>query len=487
MATRVSAEPRALRDLVRSRSAAWSLVLGGAVAAGIALHLWVLHAFGAIESDEAIVGLMAQDVLHGDFHVFFWLQYYSGTQEVLLTALVFALVGSSVIALKLVPIALFAAAAVVTWRIGIRTVGEPAARVGAALLWVWPPFFVYHSAKARAAYGIGLLCASIALLFVLRLRERDSRLDAVLLGLALGCGIWSTPQALVMPLPALAWLAWRRPRAFRLAPYALLGGLVGGAPWIAWNVTHRFKGVFPASSLAGEGSTFWSRLSDLFTKVLPEGLGLRLPFTLDWILPVALGAALTALAIAAFLWLLAQRPPGTEPLLVIGAVYPVVYAASSFTYFTDEPRYLTFVLPVPALLIGRYLARLPLAAIGIGIATALSAIYLVKLEHQGRFRFIGQPDNMQPLIGLLERKGQNRVFADYWVAYRIDFESNERIIATSTGFSRNADYDRIVRAAPNPAYVFVAGSAAERGQRGRLLSRGYERRAVGGWAAYLHG
>jgi hypothetical protein len=486
MATRVSAEPRALRDLVRGRALAWPLLIGGAVAAGIALRVWVLHALGAIESDEAIVGLMAQDVLHGEFHVFYWLNFYSGTQEVLLTALVFALAGPSVLALKLVPIALFAGAAVVTWRVGIRTVGEPAARVGAALMWVWPPFFVFWSTKARSAYGMGLICATLALWMVLRLRERDSRLDAAVLGFAIGCGIWSTQQSLLMVIPALAWLAWRRLGAFRLAPYALLGGAIGAGPWIAWNVTHGLKGVLPVSSVAGEGSTYWSRFSDLFTTVLPDALGLRLAYSQDWLVPTALGAALTALVVAAFVWLLVRRPPGTEPLLVIGAFYPFVYAATSFTYFTDEPRYLVFVVPVPALLVARFLTRRSLAAAGLAAATALSAVYLVKLEHEGRFRYLGQPDDIGPLIALLERQGQTRVLADYWYAYRIDFESNERIIATSTGFSRNAGYDRIVRAAPNPAYVFVAGSAAERAQRGRLLRRGYERRAAGGWAAYLH-
>ena len=57
------------------------------------------------ESDEAIVGLMAEDALDGELHVFYWVNYYSGTQEVLLTAALFALVGPSVVAMKVVPVA----------------------------------------------------------------------------------------------------------------------------------------------------------------------------------------------------------------------------------------------------------------------------------------------------------------------------------------------------------------------------------------------
>ena len=483
------ARPAALgraRDLLRGDSLTWTLLIGGALAAGVALRVWILTGpLGMAESDEAIVGLMAQDVLDGEFHVFYWVNYYSGTQEVLLTAALFALVGPSVAALKVVPAVLIGLACLVTWRIGRLTVGEPAARIGAALMWVWPPFLVFWSTKARSAYAMGLLCGAVVLWFAVRLREQPARLDAFVLGFALGCGVWSTQQSLFLGLPAVAWLVWTRRDVLRLAHWAVLGGVVGGAPWIAWNLTHGLKGVLPVTSVAGEDTTYFSRFADLFTIVLPEWLGLRLAYSKDWLVWPPVGVALTAVAVALAVVVLVRRPRGTAPLLVALAAYPFVYSATSFTYFTDEPRYLTFIAPVPALLIGRALRRPAYGAAALAVAVAWTAFYLVRLEDQGRFRYLGQPADMGPLIALLDRERQDRVFADYWIAYRLDFESNERIIATSTGFVRNAEYDELVNAAPDPAYVYVEGSREDLAARRRLEADGYRRLTSGGWTAYV--
>jgi hypothetical protein len=481
-----AALPARALGAVRGLSRTWALFVGGALVAGVALRVWILAGpLGMAESDEAIVGLMSEDVLDGTFHVFYWVNYYSGTQEVLLTAALFALVGSSVVAMKVVPAILIGLACLVTWRIGRLTVGEPAARIGAALMWVWPPFLVFWSTKARSAYGIGLLCAAVVLWMALRLRERNSRLDAAVLGFALGCGVWSTQQSLLMALPAITWLVWRRPGVLRLSHYAIAGGVVGGAPWIVWNLTHGLKGVLPVTSVAGEESTYFSRLGDLFTIVLPEWLGVRLPYSKDWLVWAPLGVALTAAAVTLLLVALARRPRDAEPLLVIAAVYPFLYAATSFTFFTDEPRYLTFIAPVPALLLATLLRRPRVAVGALAVAVAWTAFYLVRLEDQGRFRYLAQPADMGPLITLLEEEGQDRVFADYWIAYRLDFESGERIIATSTGFVRNQEYDELVKADPSPAYVYVEGSSQDDAARLRLEPRGYSRVTSGGWTAYV--
>ena len=114
-----------------------------------------------------------------------------------------------------------------------------------------PPFLVWWSTKARALYGSGLAIGLAALLLTLRLRERDSKWDAALLGFVLGLGVWATLQSMLLALPALVWLAWRRAAAYRLAPFALPGLLLGSSPWLAWNVRHDWNAVVPRS-VAGE-------------------------------------------------------------------------------------------------------------------------------------------------------------------------------------------------------------------------------------------
>jgi hypothetical protein len=109
------------------------------------------------------------------------------------------------------------------------------------------------------------------------------------------------------------------------------------------------------------------------------------------------------------------------------------------------------------------------------------------LEDSGAFRFIGQPDDIAPVIRVLEREGQTQVVADYWIAYRLTFESGERIIAASSGFSRYPSFEERVRQSPTPAYVFVDDALSERRARPKLEARGYRRVPVDGWVAFIHG
>src|SRR4051812_8428750 len=92
-------------------SARTVVAVAATVVAGIVLRVWVYRsAAGAPDSDEAIVGLMPRHILHGEFTVFFWGQVYGGSQEALLAAPLTAILGSSLLAVRLVPIALAAVA-----------------------------------------------------------------------------------------------------------------------------------------------------------------------------------------------------------------------------------------------------------------------------------------------------------------------------------------------------------------------------------------
>jgi len=64
--------------------------------AGLALRLVVLHsAMGVLDSDEAVVGLMATGFQHGHFRAMYWGQSYGGTIEQALAAVVFSIAGVS--------------------------------------------------------------------------------------------------------------------------------------------------------------------------------------------------------------------------------------------------------------------------------------------------------------------------------------------------------------------------------------------------------
>jgi len=468
---------------------AFTILVVVAAVAGLVLRVWILASpLGALDSDEAISGLMALHMLDGEVSALYWLGNYGGTLESAVAALVFAVFGSSVVALKLTTLALFAAAAVLTWRVGIRTVGPRAALAGAALFWISPAYFVWWSTKARAFYGMGVFLALIIFLLALRLRDQGSRRDAAFLGLAVGLGWWTSPGVLVLAAPVLVWLVWRRPSVVRLVPFALPGLVIGIAPWLAWNVRNGWLSL-DLSPVASEQSTFVDRLTNLFHYVLPTWLGLRVPFSLDWLLGPLVGWVGLGVALAGFAVLVARRRPALEPLLLTAALFPLLYALSKFTYYAAEPRYVVYLSPVLALLAGSALVTPLRAWVALAAALTLSVAGLVQMHREQLFQPLAQdvpvPSDLGGVIGLLEQEGENRVLANYWIAYRISFESAERVIATSTGFVRYQPHDTLVRRSAYPARVYVQGSTVEARARTELRSRGYRRLETGGFVVYV--
>lgn len=458
--------------------------VGAGVLIGVALRVWVLASpLGALNADEAVMGLMARHALDGEFSAFFWGQTYGGSQEALLAVPVFALVGSGVLALKLVTVSLYALAAVLVWAVGRRTVGEPAAAVGALLFWGSPAYLVYASTKALPTYGFGLTCALVVALVALRLGERDSRLDAAVLGLALGLGWWATPQVALLALPMLAWLGWRRPPVCRLAWIAAPAFLVGASPWFAWNALNNWASL-DAEAVAGAGTTYAERFVDFFRYVLPTWLGVRVPFSLEWVIGAPLGIAIVVLLLVGLGLLFVRRPSGLTPLLLVAAAFPFLYAYSSYAYYIQEPRYLVIVAPVSALLIGWLAVRRPAAFVVIPFVLVLSVAGLVSMRRDGLSEPLALPRDISPLLSALEREGVDRVLANYWLAYRISFESQERVIATSTGFVRYQPHDRLVRGERFPAHVFLRGSGREAALAPKLEARGYRRLETGDFIVY---
>ena len=78
----------------------------------------------------------------------------------LLTVPVFLVAGSSLFALRIVPIVLSGVAAFLVWRVGRRTIGEPAAGVAGALFWIWPPFTLFLVTRQQGFYASNLVYGS---------------------------------------------------------------------------------------------------------------------------------------------------------------------------------------------------------------------------------------------------------------------------------------------------------------------------------------
>lgn len=505
----VGAETGSDRSLVRA-------LVPVLVLYGVAIRVWMLRTrIGSLDADEAIVGLMARHIQDGEFPMFYWGQIYGGPHEPLLTAGFFELLGSSTLVLKVVAVLLAALGCVLIWRVGRRTVGEPAATVGALMFWIWPPAFVWWTVKSRGFYHATLVIGLGVLLLVLRLAQRDTEggrseearhapRDMVLLGALVATGVWCSPQSIFFSAPALVWLAMRRFSVIKLAPLGVFGAIVGAFPWWVDQLDHDWFAL-RSSGASIAMPTYGDHLRGFFETGLPGALGLKLADGSRWVgggFGKACYVALLVLFVVSLLWeVVPARARGPLRsarwlLLTMVIVYPFLFALSPFSWFVAHPRYLYYLTPVLALLLARGLVALrwPGIAAGLVVVITLSTGAFAVMHRDGVFFPSAEgvliPDDLDPLFDFMAERGIEHVYADYWLAYCVAFESEEQLVVTAyRGAVRHTEADAAVRAAPGAAYLFLRGSTSEPVFQDEVTAQAipHERFDVGGFIVYALG
>jgi hypothetical protein len=471
-----------------SPAAAVALIAGGLAARAIVLH----GAMGALDSDEAVVGLMARSFQHGHLRAMYWGQAYGGTIEQAVAAVVFSVFGVSTLALKLVPVALDAVAAMLTWRVGLRATTRRAAAVAGLLMWVWPGVFVWWSTKERGFYEacLGLSVAVVLLALQIgqtpRLTHRVELVRWAALGLCAGLAFWESPQSLYVLVPVAVWLAvwqWRRCAGAIVAVPAFAAGAL---PWIVWNAANRWHGL-KAQPAAVPGG-YSSHLRTFARAGLPTVLGLRTAYTQAWIAGhwhrLLYVAALLVLAVGVLR--LGRRG---APILLVLAAFPLIHAGFPSSGYVGEGRYLYFLLPWLALAVASATRRSASTAVVVVLAVAVSVAGLVHMR-DATAPFAGGkplPDNFAPLERALESHGVTRAWADYWIAYRVTFETRGRVIVAPTSTDRFPAYTAAVKAAASPADLFLAGSRTEAAFAAGLDARGIATTSfsAGPWVVFV--
>jgi len=490
------------------------LVVAAAVQAGVSLA-------GPIPwtSDQAVVAIMAEDILRGVHPAFYYGSAYAGTLEPHWVAAVFSLMGASVGAYRLAMGVLLTAFVYVVYRLARTRFSGRTALLAAAYLALPPWFLLYKGLTSDGHYvtaailGAGCLCAALRLEDSFR-AGRGTHLRAVALGLVSGAAWWTDPLSSYFFLGIAVWFLVVQPAILgrlSLYPLFLAGFLVGGFPWWISNIRWDWKSLRAPELATTDLPQALSQLKTVATLGMPILFGSRPVFyqtaTYAGELLVSLALGIVPLGVAlVFVWKWRKKlrkgvrlgkPRAARALFLLILVVLCGIAAVSVSGRSDlvEPRFLfplygafaiLFAFSVCRLFRDRLAGRvLAVTLLTLALYTAVRGFVVADLHRVSLDRT--NDGSLEDLISELRNRGLRSVYSSYWVAYRLAFESREQVIATpfgNTRLVRVARYERAVNADPRPAFV-VFGSEADELRR-YLLRRGepFEHFVLGPFAVF---
>lgn len=481
---------------------------------GLILRLdFVIPVDFVIDADEAIVGLMAKHISEGrEIPIFYYGQSYMGSFEAILAAQVFKLYGPSSAALKAVPLFFSVLFIIVVFYISYFLGGRRTALIGAALAAIPPCPLVVWSAKARGGFIEILVVGGLAVLFAIHWLRKGGQSSArtFLIGALLGFGWWINNQIVYFMLPIglffiLRLQSWRE--ALRHFLLGMTAFFLGGLPFWLYNLNHDFAsfGMFTSASPYEVSK----HISGLFSISIPTILGAKRFWQSHDIFPLATGlyylvyGALLATVLfyrrrqaGSLLKFGLPDDPGAELLLLLLFSVLSVFVVSSFGYLVQAPRYL---LPV-------YVAIIPLTALAISIAAQYSralaiillfgvlGLNLLSCYTSGR-SIPGEPfvykeqrvaRSHAELIDWLDSRNISWVRTNYWIGYRLAFETGERIrfeLFREPGQLRIREYSAEAkkRGVDTMPLVLVPAQSEIVEEALRLLNFSFQAASVGGY------
>ncbi len=463
------------------------------VAAMIGLKLALLAADAVpFNSDEAVVGLMARHIRQGERPVFFYGQAYLGSLDTWLVAISFSIFGDSVASIRIVQIALYAGVTITAYLLARRILADEWAARATALLFAIPiPLVTTYTTATLGGYGETLLIGHLLLLLTYRLGNTaaptvaSNRLAWFPFGLLAGVGFWTAVMTMVYVVPAALWLTWNLRR--RIGPgvaIAAVAFFIGSAPWWAALVELRGAPLREMLGLSERGITIAESyvqsvgLHVLYFVIfgLPVLFGLRFPWSADLIAPVFAPIAL-AISLAA-IWRAARcrRTVSAAPLWGIVACLTAGFLLTSFGNDPSGRYFLPLYLPL-SIFIADLLSRLRAHRAWAG-QLSLAALLGYNLLGNGLAASTLPPGittqfdpvtsiewrRDRELIDFLVAHDATRGYSNYWITFRIAFESDEIVIFAPrlpyhTDFrytphdDRYPAYSRQVDAAPHAAYI----------------------------------
>ncbi len=407
------------------------------------LPFWIEALRTPLDGDEAIVGLMS---IHLGRGLTIWGQPFGSPLEAVLAAPFVAAFGHSLAALRAPYFALGILLVVVVYFLAER-LHQRAALPAGVLVACPAPYLLIIASLAPTSYPSTLVLGGLLLLLALRLGDRLEAGEPVRSWLAIwgglaGLAIWTHVMSASVVAASGAYLLWRARRRPLGMIIPALAVLTVSAPWWSQGVRDALRIV----RLSGPGKPLAPHLAQALPNVLTATgglLGIRTPLIADdphYVLSASIWlAALLVLAHGLLLAraLLAARRASSVILLLV--VICLVLAAFPFPQRSGPHtiRHLTLVYAPLSALAGFAVAtgsRHVLAWTAVGVIVTGNLVGGVRLLRAWRTTDRASapfllPD-LAPVVDVLEAHGIRRAYASYGPAYRLTYETGERVIAS---------------------------------------------------------
>jgi 4-amino-4-deoxy-L-arabinose transferase-like glycosyltransferase len=447
-----------------------------------------------VDGDEAVIGVMAMHIARGtEFPFYFWGQPYGGggAFEAYMAAIPFSIFGPSSLGIRFYVLALSFASLILTFNL-VRQLESQRAAILCTVLAATTSGLVEWFSKSRGGYVETSLFMLLILTLILHIHTSDTvkLWRPCLVGSI--CGLSYYVQEIALPFIALTGVALlfacaRKRLVASLAAF-LFAVAVAFSPVLAYNYARdwvNFNYILGSAdlltpSLARFDFALTQRLPFLFQPMNFDGF----PAHLEWKTraEAIVWVSLTVIAGIAAVerWLRGTRLGLIEATLAAYFFLFLPYVLLSQRADTSPRYYFTLFFPM-IILSGMLLARgfdraptrwaLPrLAAVGCGAFLIASGLWSHALAFRTNYvtddvwtRTGGvesrrtNGEDLMRVIDYLRQNGVTTVRSPYFSAWRIIFESDEQILASSAGLvpgaRRYPAFDRAVARSPRITWV----------------------------------
>lgn len=441
------------------------LLIAVILAAAIRLDLLIANNF-TIDSDEAIVGLMAKHIMEGKtFPTFYYGQHYMGSLEAICAAFVFKFFGISSAGLKIVPFAFSLLMVILIYDLTLQFASKRAALIAAYLCALPPSALVVWSSMARGGFIELIVLGTLSFCLLARwLKNHDKKL-IFCQGLILGVGWWVNNQIIYFMLPTGLAIAanilfcsestdyyrkFSAERLIRLLKTSVLGlfaWFIGSLPFWIYNIQNQWSsfGMFAAA----KESKLIKHIEGFFTQALPILLGGSRFWQVEDIYPGSVKIA-AIIYISLFLFFCVVRFSALirvlkgqfdkdsfpEILFIFLVCCACVFVFSSFGWLSQAPRYLlpmyAGIFPLLGLVLDRsfnYSKLVTIFIFGLLIVANLSSSYFGGRVLPGEpivYKGSRVSKDHSELIKWLDDHKISYVRTNYWIGYRLAFETLEK-------------------------------------------------------------